>query len=226
MMSGKSCFNCGSDHLARECLEGGGFGKSWVHYADARWLAFTRPEGPPLPQETKWVSQVRAQSLLRHSKRWDSEADYRNDRASLGWVRHGACTVMRLPGQALGALGQEKGWRRRQGCFKHGGGHWARECPEGSSGGYGGGYVCGFRANPSAASSVPCHGRPLREGADGGDARALPLQRHSACCPWSFQRTRLTQCSCSLRECTRPRRAPRHRGGPTPVGVARAAAAT
>mmetsp|Transcript_104695 Transcript_104695/g.291473 ORF Transcript_104695/g.291473 Transcript_104695/m.291473 type:complete len:92 (+) Transcript_104695:136-411(+) len=26
-MSGKGCFNCGGDHLARECPEGGGYGK-------------------------------------------------------------------------------------------------------------------------------------------------------------------------------------------------------
>lgn len=78
---------------------------SWVKYADARWLVFARLDGPALPQDSRWVSGVRATSLVRHSQRWDSDADYCNDKASLGWARHDSCTVSRLPGQALGAGG-------------------------------------------------------------------------------------------------------------------------
>lgn len=79
---------------------------SWSKFSDARGLTFTKFSGPALPQESMWVSQARANSLLRYSQRWDIDTDYRNDKASMGWVRHDACTVLRFHGLALGATGQ------------------------------------------------------------------------------------------------------------------------
>lgn len=71
---------------------------SWSKFSDARWLTFTKFSGPALPQESKWASQARANSLLLYSQRWDTDADCRNDKASMGWVRHDACTVLRSQG--------------------------------------------------------------------------------------------------------------------------------
>lgn len=72
----------------------------------ARWLTFSEISGPVLPRGSRWVSALRATSLNQHSWKWDTDESHRSAKAALGWVRHDACTALRLQGQARGAGGQ------------------------------------------------------------------------------------------------------------------------